>query len=392
MEPGLIPPIRPFSMQDTDIGQAPPEPASRSGFGRWPATWRWALLLVLSLVLVVGLEVATLPAALLLGPMVAGIALGVGQAEIRVPAPLFGFAQAVVGCLVARALPPEVFTELGREWPIYVLGISSVIIVALCIGVVLTRLKVMPGSTAIWGSAPGAASAMVLMADAHGADARLVAFMTYLRVVMVAFAASVVSRIWTGGGEPVTLSAQWLPAVDWPAFAMTMGVVVVGLTIGRLSRIPAGGLLVPLVLGIALQDLAGLRIELPPLLLAVCYALVGWAIGLRFTRPILAHAGRALPAVLLSLLLMMTICAGFSVLLVLLADIDPLTAYLAMSPGGADSVAIIAANTDVDAPFVMAMQAGRMLVLVALGPVLVRWVATQHWLTGLDETSGKAHT
>ena len=40
----------------------------------------------------------------------------------------------------------------------------------------------LPGTTAVWGSSPGAATAMVLMAEAFGADARLVAFMQYLRV------------------------------------------------------------------------------------------------------------------------------------------------------------------------------------------------------------------
>ena len=35
------------------------------------------------------------------------------------------------------------------------------------------------------------------MAEAHGADSRLVAFMQYLRVVFVAIAASVISRLWT---------------------------------------------------------------------------------------------------------------------------------------------------------------------------------------------------
>ena len=57
------------------------------------------------------------------------------------------------------------------------------------------------------------------------------------------------------------------------------------------------------------------------------------------------------------------------------AGLDPLTAYLATSPGGADTVAIIAASTPVDVPFVMAMQTGRFLLVLALGPSLARLVA-----------------
>lgn len=61
---------------------------------------------------------------------------------------------------------------------------------------------------------------------------------------------------------------------------------------------PAGPLLVPMVLATVLQDAAGLRVELPRPLLAVSYVVVGWAIGLRFTRDVFTLAIHALPRVL----------------------------------------------------------------------------------------------
>ena len=59
------------------------------------------------------------------------------------------------------------------------------------------------------------------------------------------------------------------------------------------------------------------------------------------------------------------------------AHIDPLTAYLATSPGGADSVAIIAASSPVDVPFVLTMQVLRMLFVMATGPAIARMLARQ---------------
>lgn len=350
-----------------------------AGIGRWPVAAQWGLLLALSGAIIVPLELLHLPAALLLGPMIAGIALGGGEARVKVPGPLFTLAQAVIGCLMVRSLPPAIFGELARQWPLYIGGITAVIAVAAGLGIVLTRLKALPGTTAIWGSAPGAASAMLLMADAFGADTRLVAFMLYLRVVLVAVAASLVARLFTSGVVEVAV-APWFPPVDAVAFAQTLGLIVVSLAAVRLFRIPAGAILLPMFLGVALQDLLGLRIELPPALLAVSYALVGWTIGLRFTRDILLHALRALPLILASTLALIAICAGFSLLLVRFAGIEPLTAYLAMSPGGADSVAIIAANAPVDVPFVMAMQAGRFILVLLTGPALARFIATRRWV------------
>ncbi len=347
---------------------------------RLPRAAQWAMLLVGSLIFMGLLELVHLPAALFLGPMIAAIIMGVGEAEVRVPRPAFMTAQAVVGMLMARSLPADTFVELVKEWPIYVLGILSVIVVAAGLGILLTRLKVLPGTTAIWGSAPGAATAMILMADSFGADARLVAFMTYLRVVLVAVVASLVSRLFMPPNVTVA-DVPWFPPVDAIPFVETIAIVVIGLIVSRVLKLSAGALVVPMALGVLLQDVAGLKIELPPVLLAICYTLVGWTVGLRFTRPILMHAARALPAILGSMVALVAICGGFAMLLVLFAGIDPLSAYLATSPGGADSVAIIAANVKVDVPFVMAMQAGRFIVVMLTGPALARFIAKHSGVT-----------
>ena len=353
--------------------------APRFALGALPRPAQWGVLLGLSLILLVPLELVRLPAVLLLGPMIAAILMGVGRAQIKIPAALFTLAQAVIGCLMARALPASIFAELIEKWPIYVIGISSVIAVAFGLGILLTRLKVLPGTTAIWGSAPGASTAMIIMADAFGADTRLVAFMLYLRVVLVALAASIVSRLFVSG-DSVVAAAPWFPPVAALPFAETLGVIAAALVVTRLFKVPAGAILLPMFFGIALQDTGLMQIELPPALLAVSYTLVGWTIGLRFTRDILVHAARALPAVLGSMITLLVVCAAFGLLLVQFAGVDPLSAYLATSPGGADSVAIIAASTKVDVPFVMAMQAGRFIVVLLIGPPLARFIATRSWM------------
>jgi hypothetical protein len=44
--------------------------------------------------------------------------------------------------------------------------------------------------------------------------------------------------------------------------------------------------------GIGLSGTGLITITLPPWLMAGCYALIGWAIGLRFTREIVLYAAR----------------------------------------------------------------------------------------------------
>jgi uncharacterized membrane protein AbrB (regulator of aidB expression) len=69
------------------------------------------------------------------------------------------------------------------------------------------------------------------------------------------------------------------------------------------------------------------------------------------------------------------VCVGLAALLVVLDDIDPLTAYLATSPGGADSAAIIAMASNVDVAFVMAMQTARLVLVLLIGPSLASFIA-----------------
>ena len=337
---------------------------------------QWSFLFAISFLIGTGLELLRLPAALLLGPMIAAILVETGGGAIRLPHFARYVCQAVIGCMIARVLTFSIATAFLKQWPLLLGAVLSIIAVSSLLGWAMSRWRVLPGTTAVWGLSPGAANAMVLMAGAFGADIRLVAFMQYLRVVMVATLATVVARLWVGahGSPPAVV---WFPPIHPLSFAETLAIATVGGVIGWASRLPAGVFMGPMILGTALHATGLIAIELPPWLLASSYALLGWSIGLGFTREILGHAIRALPQIVGAILVLILFAGGLAVILVKEFGVDPLTAYLATSPGGADSVAIIAASSKVDVSFVMALQMVRFLFLLALGPVISRFVARQ---------------
>jgi len=343
---------------------------------------RWAGLVVLSVLLAVLFDHLGVPAGRLLGPMVAAIALSVLGSDVHVPRTAFVAAQGVVGCLIARGVPGTILSTLSEHWLVFLIGVVAVTVLANALGWMLSHWNVFPGDTAIWGSAPGAASAMMIMAEAHGADVRLVAFMQYLRVVCVSLTASAVAHWWIRSGDTeaarqaaAAASSLLLGPKNWTGLLATLVLAIGGALVGVRLRLPAGGLLLPMAGGVLLQDFAGIAIELPPLVLAIAYAVVGWTIGTRFNRQVLAVTFRSLPKVLASILVLILLCGLFAAALVRWAHVDPLTAYLATSPGGADSVAIIAASTPVDVPFVLTMQVLRMLFVMATGPAIARTLA-----------------
>ncbi len=348
---------------------------SSSLTGRFRRSRQWAALLVGSLILSELAGHAGFPAAYLLGPMLCAVGFGLAGVELRLPRPFLSFSQGIIGCLVARSLTGAILVSIVRDWPAMLLVIGTTVIAGGVVGWVLVKLGTLPGTTAAWGSSPGAASAMVVMSGEFGADIRLVGFMQYLRVVLVVLTASVVSRLLLGSSAPIAAADALPPSISLISLAETLVIAAGGAVGGRLLKIPAGALLVPMGLGAALHATGLVEIALPSWLLHVAYALVGWYVGLSFDRLVLNYAFKATPKLVLSTLLLIGLCGLSAWLLTRLMGIDPLTAYLATSPGGLDSIAVIATGSRADVPFVLAIQTMRLFIVLLTGPVIARLIS-----------------
>jgi len=356
-------------------GSSPRLPAQASVPPAPQSPVQWLAIFTASAAIGALLAWLRIPAALLLGPMLAGIAIAASGGTVRVPNWAFLLAQGLIGCMIANMAPLAIAGEILSRWPVFVFGVLAVIAVSTFLGWLMTRMHILPGTAVLWGSSPGAATAMIVMAEAHGADGRLVAFMQYLRVAAVAAGASIVARLWNLHPAHAVANVVWFPDVHWLPFVETLALATLGPLIAHLLSIRSGALLIPLAVGLLLNHLGWLAIELPPWLLLLSYAVVGWSIGLRFTRSLLAHAAKAFPRVLACTVALIALCGVLAGVLVITAGVDPLTAYLATSPGGADSVAIIAASSKVDVPFVMAMQTTRLIAVIFLAPIITRYLA-----------------
>ena len=316
-----------------------------------------------------------LPAALLLGPMIAGIACGVYGLRLEVPRWPYLGAQAAIAAMVSAAVTPTIIATLGHHVVLFALVISATLFGAAAVGWAISRLGLIPGATAVYGTSPGAANAMVLLGESEGADVRLVAFMQYSRVLLVALAAAVVAHIWANAPAGHAPGVSWVAPVHWGNLAVIVLLAALSQQAARLLGLQAWALLGPMIVLSAIHAAGWISIDLPRWLLAAAYALIGWHIGLGFRRETLLHAGRALPVVAGAALCLMMFCGALAWALTRLVHVDALTAYLATSPGGMDSIAIIASSTpQVDLPFVLALQAVRLLLVIALAPLISRFV------------------
>lgn len=79
---------------------------------------QWGLLFLLSLLLSLAFLCIHLPAALLLGPMIAGIAFSLKGITLQLPRSTFLAAQAILGCMIAQNLTGSILTTLAVNWPV----------------------------------------------------------------------------------------------------------------------------------------------------------------------------------------------------------------------------------------------------------------------------------
>jgi uncharacterized protein len=343
--------------------------------GSWPAPGQWLALLGVSALISLLWGATGLPAGLLLGPMIGGIVFGVNGVRLTVARGPYLGAQAVIGAMVSATITPAIVASFGHDAALFCLVMLVTLLGAAALGWVISRSGLIPGATAVYGTSPGSASAMVLLGEAQGADARLIAFMQYSRVLLVALGAALVARFWTGAGGVHAPGAPWLAPVHWGNLLTVLLLAALGQQVARLLRLQAWALLGPMLLLSTLHACGWLEIALPRWLLAASYAMLGWHIGLGFRRDALRHAGQALPVIVGAALCLMSFCGLLAWSLTHAAHVDPLTAYLATSPGGLDSVAIIAASTPrVDLPFVLALQSVRLIFVIVLAPLIVRLV------------------
>src|SRR5262245_3431332 len=215
----------------------------------WLAPARqWALLIALSAAIAAVLLGLHAPAALMLGPLSAAMILAARGLRVRFPVPAFVLAQGVIGCLIAKMVPLTIMGDILGHWMLFSAGVLFVVAASSLLGWLMTRLKLLPGTTALWGTSPGAASVMTIMAESYGADIRLVAVMQYLRVVLVAAIAAVVAKLF-GVSTSAAAPPVWFPPIAWLPFLGTLALAVGGPLVARALRIPAGAFLVPMVLG-----------------------------------------------------------------------------------------------------------------------------------------------
>lgn len=363
--------------------RSPAAGAARDGSGApagGPGRARRLLALLVLGVLTVGvgslLELTGLASGYLFAALLVGLAaaLVLPRSGAAVPDPAFHGAQATLGVVLGTYLDSSSLSALADDWlPVAAVSLATLGI-SVGVGLALSRTTSVDEPTGTLGMVAGGASGIVAMADELGADSRLVAFMQYLRVLIVVLTAPLIVAVAFPGrhADVVLDDGPLLGDLRW--WALTAVVALVGARVGRLSKLPAATLLGPLILAGALALTVAEDFAVPPLLRETAFALIGLQVGLRFTPGTVRTVGALLLPVVGAILALMA--ASFAMGLGLMATTSAtlLDAYLATTPGGLYAVLAVAFGTGADTTLVLAVQTLRLITLVILAPFVVRWI------------------
>jgi hypothetical protein len=298
-----------------------------------------------------------------------------GLLRRTVPKHLHTAAQAVSGIVIGSFLNAHALQTAGSSLgPLLVITVATLIL-SLAAGLVLARWTGLDQNTASLGMVAGGSSAIVGAAEDLDADARMVAFMQYLRLVLVVLAMPLLIRFVfaPGAGHFRALGAKEIEVpFSISGWVFVLWTAPVGYVLGRLLRLPAAALLGPVLLS-AIVTIAGIGVNPPEVAREVAFNIIGLEVGLRLTPAAMRAMGRMLPKVLLFVVLITGVCAGLAGVVTLATDISPADAYLATTPGGINAVLAIASSVHSNVALIFAVQTLRLFAMVLLAPFALKW-------------------
>ncbi|MVU81750.1 AbrB family transcriptional regulator [Nocardia sp. ET3-3] len=324
--------------------------------------------------------------------MILAIVVGAGLAIAgRLPAPLprgvnLGV-QGMLGVLMGSYLQVSLLTSIG--WGLLpVLAVTAAtVIVSIGVALVFSRATKVDIPTATLGLLAGGSAAVVAAADELDADPRRVAFMQYLRVALVALSAPAVAALLDdeegirygpatlGGSVTDPTLPYWMIVGRGDQLAgLSIAIVLclIGIRAGRWLRLPNAALLGPMLITAVVTAL-GLSHGYAPthLFKDLLFVLIGFEVGTRFSREVVKEMARMLPAMTAAVLALSAVVAGMALGLACLVDLEMSDLYLATTPGGINAVLATADTMNADLPLITGVQTIRLLVMMALLPLLI---------------------
>ncbi len=336
-------------------------------------TYRNAILtLVLGGVSAVMAQALGIAAPFLTGPAFVVTLAALAGMKTEVPDALRDFCMLLLGIGIGADVTPEVL-KAAMSWPVSFLALAIVMYLTIRLNALLfARIFRFPEAEATVAAVPGLLSYTIAIAEDKGMNVARVSLIQTLRVMLLTLLVPPVMGLIPKGDIPaadvVSMGYGWILIllVAGAAFAWIL----------RRRHVPAAIFLAGFAVSAA-THLSGISPGvLPDWIGLSAFAVIGTLIGSRFRgvgfadlkASLLAGVGMTVLASLIAL------AGGAVVALILGLPAEAL--FISFAPGGLEVMIALAAQMGVDGTFVAAHHIARLLILMALVPLLLRGLRT----------------
>jgi membrane AbrB-like protein len=317
-----------------------------------------------------------LPLPWMLGAMFASFIASMAKLPLNGPGVLRPYIIPVIGVMLGSGFDTQTFSHL-QDWALSLLGL--VVYIALAAAVVVPlyiKIGRLDPVTAFFSAMPGGLNEMTVIGGELGGDEKRIILSHAARILVSVSLIAVYFRLVLGydvasSGVPRGMDV----ALDFKSGAILLGCAVLGLYLGKLLKLPAAGLLGPMILSAA-AHVTGLSHSVPPPVLVIFSQIIlGTLMGCRFMG---APMRLVVETILLSTLattLMLVISLGFAFTLHGFFNQTAQQVLLAYSPGGLTEMSLVAIAMNGDVAYIALHHLARIVILIAIAPSLLAWLA-----------------
>ena len=318
------------------------------------------------------------PLPFMLGAIAATLAAALIQAPIDPPKALVPFMRVIIGVLLGSAITPDLFARfagLGFSLlltPVYV-AIASVI------GVVYyTTIGGLGRNEAFLASLPGGLYSTMALAEDAGVESRRIMLAQTLRVALVVMALPyIVVYLADETRSDLIINTAYLRDIPVREILLLTLAGAVGWVVGLGLRIPAGQIMGPILVSAAMH-LTGIVDAKPPQEIIIAAQIVlGAAIGARFVGIDLRALARAAALSVGFIALMILLTVVFAQAVDVFVGVPATTGLLGYAPGGLAEMSLVALGLNLDVGFVSTLHIARLMLVLALTPVIWHKIADQ---------------
>ncbi len=274
----------------------------------------------------------------------------------------------ILGVGIGAGVTPDVI-RAAMAWPISFLALAGVLFLTIRLNVLLfSRMFHFSQAEATVASVPGLLSYTIAIAEDKGLNVARVSLVQTLRVMLLTLVVPPVM-----GLIPQGVAEQTVPEVMTLPYVGVLLVLAAGLAwFLRRSGVPAAIFLAGFTVSALTHLTEATPGELPVWLGLSAFAMIGTLIGSRFQGVSFTALRESLLAGLAMTLISSLVALTGGVLVAVILGLPPQALFISFAPGGLEVMIALAAQMGVDGTFVAAHHIARLLILMALVPLLLR--------------------